>query len=136
MKAPVILLFTNDPSVCQAAQDAVFGSRHGLRLNRSSQDAFRSLREGTDDVDLVIIDLDPGMHGAALLEATADRLPVLVLTSLEEHFMQPLAKRHGALACLAKPFTAERLAEMIAELLRPRRAYCGGSSSTPASTHS
>lgn len=116
MKPPVILLFTNDPFVCRAAQDAVLPLRHGLRLIRSSREAFRVLQEDCADVDLAIIDLDPGMHGAALLEATVDRIPVLALTSLEEHYSTPLATRHGALACLAKPFTPGELAAAIEKL--------------------
>ena len=37
----------------------------------------------------------------------------MVLTSLEENYMEPLAKRHGALACLSKPLSAIRLQEAI-----------------------
>lgn len=39
-----------------------------------------------------------------------DRLPVVVLTSLEENYMAPLAQRHGAVGCLAKPFDAAGVA--------------------------
>jgi len=117
MKPPVILLLTKDPEVCRIAQDTVLQARHGLRIIRSSREAFRALAAGCEDVDLAIVDLDPGLHGAALLEATGDRLPVLALTSLEENDMLPVAARHGALACLAKPITAARLTKVINELL-------------------
>lgn len=122
MKAPVILLFTNDPFVGRVVEDAVLETRHGLRRICTSHDAFQTLQEGIDDADLAIVDLDPGMHGTALLEAMADRLPVIVITSLEENYLQPIASRRGARACLAKPFSAERLAKVIETLLQPSTA--------------
>ena len=118
MSPRVILLVCADPSVETLVREAAPATRHGLRVVQSSPEAFRQLREGCADVDLAIIDLDPGVHGSAILEAAGDRLPVLVLTSLEESYMQPIAARHGAVACLAKPFTAERLAKEITHILR------------------
>jgi DNA-binding NtrC family response regulator len=113
MKSRVILLLSSDPFVERVAREAVPATRHGLRVIQSSQEAFRQLREGVSDVDLAVIDLDPGMHGNALLEAACERLPIIVLTSLEENYMDPIATRRGAVACLSKPFTAERLAKEI-----------------------
>ena len=117
MNPRVILLLTTDPVVECAAREAVLATRHGLRVRQSSAEAFRELAEGCADVDVAVIDLDPGMHGAALLAAAGDRLPVVVLTSLEENYMQPVAKRHGAVGCLAKPFDAARLREAIETVL-------------------
>jgi DNA-binding response OmpR family regulator len=97
-------------------------TRHGLRTIHSASEAFHLLRDGCEDVDLAIIDLDPGMHGAALLEAAGDRLPVLVLTSLEENYMHPVATRHGARGCLAKPCTAEKLVAAIEAVLQMSHA--------------
>lgn len=119
MNPQVVLLLSTDPFVERVARAAVPATRHGLRVIQSTQEAFRQLHEGCADVDLAIIDLDPGMHGAALLEAAGDRLPVIVITSLEENYMHPVAVRHGAVACLAKPFAAERLEEAIAQALKP-----------------
>ena len=104
MKPPVVLLVSNDPAVASAV--------------RSSQAAFRQLQAAVSDFDLAIIDLDPGVHGSALLEAIGDRLPTLAVTSLEENYMDPITRRHGAFACLAKPFTADRLAELVNRALR------------------
>ena len=117
MKPHVILLLSTDPFVERVAREAVLATRHGLRVKQSTAEAFRELAEGCADVDVAVIDLDPGMHGAALLEAAGDLLPVVVLTSLEENYMEPLAKRHGALACLSKPLSAVRLQEAIETVL-------------------
>lgn len=117
MKPHVILIFSTDSIVEFIAREVIPEMRHGLRVIRSSPEAFRQLHEGCDDIDLAIIDLDPGMHGAALLEAAGDRLPVLVLTSLEENYMRPVAKGHGARSCLTKPFNPAQLRAAIEELL-------------------
>jgi DNA-binding NtrC family response regulator len=118
MKPQVILLLSSDPLVERIAREAVPATRHGLRVVQSSPEAFQHLCEGYADVDLALVDLDPGMHGAALLEAASERLPVIVLTSLEKNYMQPIATQRGAIACLAKPFTAEQLARAIEQALK------------------
>jgi DNA-binding response OmpR family regulator len=109
MKPAVILLLSTDAYVERLAREAVTATRHGLRVIQSTPQAFHELGTACDDVDLAIVDLDPGMHGAALLEAIGDRLPVIVLTSLEGEYMKPVASRHGARECLTKPFRAEQL---------------------------
>ena len=63
-------------------------------------------------LDLIIIDVDPGAHGLALLEAIsgcAAKPQVVVITALEETYMIPIAAKHGAAACLGKPITLHRL---------------------------
>ncbi len=117
MKPSVILLLSTDPYVERMAREAATATRHGLRVIQSTPAAFRELEEGCDDVALAIIDLDPGMHGAALLEAAGDRLPVVVLTSLEGEYMTPVARRHGARECLTKPFSAEQLQAALERVL-------------------
>ncbi len=116
MKPSVILLLSTDPDVGRLAQQAATATRHGLRVLQSTPAAFREL-EGCDDVALAVIDLDPGMHGAALLEAVGERLPVVVLTSLERDYMDPIARRRGARECLTKPFTAGQLQGALGRVL-------------------
>lgn len=116
MKPSVILLLSTDPYVERLAQEGATATRHGLRVLQSTPAAFQEL-ESCDDVALVVIDLDPGMHGAALLEAVGDRLPVVVLTSLEGDYMAPIAKRHGARECLTKPFSVAQLQGALERVL-------------------
>ncbi|MET0252739.1 MAG: response regulator [Terrimicrobiaceae bacterium] len=82
----------------------------------TAAESFRILRDGAKDVKLVIIDIDPEMHGVALLTAVAgfrENVPVVVVTGLEESYMKPLAVRRGAVECLGKPVAANRFAEVI-----------------------
>ncbi len=118
MKPHVILLISNDPAVEEIASEAVLATRHGMRLRRSSAEAFQQLMEGCEDIDLAVIDLDPGVHGKAVLEAACDRLPVIVLSGLEEAYVHPLSKRHGARGCLTKPFSAAQLRAAIEHVLQ------------------
>lgn len=63
-------------------------------------------------IQVVVVDVDPGAHGLALLEAIsscADRPPIVVITALEEAYMTPIAIKHGASVCLGKPITLQRL---------------------------
>ena len=69
----------------------------------------------------MIVDVDPGAHGLALLEAItgcADRPQILVITALEEAYMIPIARKHGASACLGKPITVQRLGSALNQVLQ------------------
>ena len=93
-------------------------ARAGLSLLHATgaKQAFELLREGLPVIDLVIIDVDPGIHGMAILEAITAREsspPVIVVTGFEQFEMAPIARHHGAAACIAKPFTA---AEFLARV--------------------
>ena len=118
MNTRTILLLSTDPTVEHVADHAVSGLKQRLHVVSSCREAMRRLTDSAAVTDLAIIDLDPGMHGVTLLNATSDRLPVLALTSLEQEYMEPIALRRGAAACLEKPITAERLREAIVRALR------------------
>ena len=49
----------------------------------------------------------------AALCALWHRLPVIVVTALEENHIKPMVLRHGAVACLGKPLSIERLRQVI-----------------------
>jgi DNA-binding NtrC family response regulator len=96
-------------------------ARAGLSLLQApdAKRAFELLRSGLAEIDLVIIDVDPGIHSMAILEAIAARdtsPPVIVVTGFEQFEMAPIARRHGAAACIAKPFTASELVARIEEV--------------------
>ena len=84
----------------------------------TSRDAFKFVRRHFRNLSLVIVDLDPGAHGMAILEAIsscANCPPLIVLTSLEETYAAPISRAHGASFCLAKPITIEKLVIAIEE---------------------
>lgn len=119
MKPRVILLLNADPDIEAAASAAALASWHGVRTAKTATDAFQVLGGGLDDVDAVIVDLDPEIHGSAILSALDGldpRVPVIAVTSLERSDMEPIARRHGAAICLAKPVAPELLAETLKQL--------------------
>src|SRR5437763_1370638 len=116
MKAHVILLVSRDPEVTQTVEDAVFNARHGFRHIAGREDALRALSAGCDDIDLAILDLEPGIHGLNLFNAAREHLPVLVLTQRNAEDMERILLRDGASGCLTKPFTEAELSVTIRRL--------------------
>ena len=126
MKDKLILLIDADADCAGVVLEAAARTAHGVRLNRDRAEAFAVLSHEFDWIDIIIMDLDPGSRGLALLEAIGTlhcRPPIIVLTALEESHVQPIAARHGAAACLGKPFSIERLRRTIDRVVGlPRRA--------------
>ena len=112
MKEKIILLVDADADCAGLVLEAGARTGHGVRLSRDSGEAFGFLSREFDRIDTIVIDVDPGTHGLALLEAISalhQRPPVIVLTGLEEAHMEPVAALHGAAECLDKPVSIERL---------------------------
>jgi DNA-binding NtrC family response regulator len=116
MKEKTILLVDADGDSEAIVSKAANRTGLDVLLAKSSRAAFRVLENRMQRLSLVIVDVDPGAHGLALLEAIsgcADRPPIIVITSLEEAYMKPIAMKHGAALCLAKPITVRRLSSAL-----------------------
>ena len=129
MKADILLIVDADPSSTELVSLAAMKTKHRVIRAKTSREAFRILDGGLGEVDVVVVDVDPGVHGWAVLEAidvSPTSPPVIVLTSLEEGYMTPVAAAHGAAACIGKPFTVEKIASVIEEISAPswRSAAC------------
>jgi DNA-binding response OmpR family regulator len=112
MKENVVLLVDADGDSVGIVLEAAARTGHTARLANTSPEAFEILKRDIRRLDLVIIDVDPGAHGLALLEAIngcAERPPIIVVTALEETYMKQIAAEHGAAACLGKPIRIETL---------------------------
>lgn len=119
MKKNSILLVDADGDCEELVALATAQTGHELRRVRTSSEAFTVLGRQIRHLAAVIVDVDPGSHGLALLEAVsscAERPPMLVLSALEETYMEPIAERHGALACLGKPIGRARLRATLQNL--------------------
>lgn len=114
-------------------------SRYGLSVLvvTTSGEAFKILKDRMGRFELVIVDVDPGAHGLALLEAIsacADRPPLLVISSLEETYMLPIAQKHGGAGCLGKPVDARKVSEALEGLRTHSRTCDGWGSLVPAAS--
>ena len=123
MKNKVILLVDTDADCAGLVLEAAARSGCGVRLSRDSREALDILHREFDRIGSIVLDLDPGTHGLALLEtlsALRRRPPVLVLTSLMESYMEPAAARHGVTACLGKPVAIDRLQRAIESVTKEK----------------
>jgi len=120
MKAHVILLVSTDSEVINAVEEAVFSERHGLRVVADRAGVVGEL--AADDIDLVILDLNPDLHDLDLFHTARGRVPVLVLTDREPKALNDILHRHGAGSCITKPFTETGLNAAVHDLLAPKTA--------------
>jgi|GEM_PF-1479153 len=122
MKENTLLLVDADGDSEAIVSEAAKRAGCEVLVAKTSRDAFRILGNQMQRLNLVIVDIDPGAHGLALLEAIsscANRPPIIVITALEETYMKPIALKHGAAACLGKPITARRLGSSLHEVSQP-----------------
>ena len=116
MKREILLVANGDAASNATIAEAVKQSGHLLRKISSCRQAFEILSCGLNGVDAVIIDLDPGVHSMAVLEAigsSAAAPPVIAITSRKETEIAPIAFRRGATDCIGKPFSVRRLLAVI-----------------------
>lgn len=112
MKENVILLVDADGDCEDLVSEAAARTGRDVLTAKTSRQAIAILRNQMRRLELVIVDVDPGAHGLALLEAIsgcADTPPIIVITALEESYMKPISQEHGATACLGKPITIPKL---------------------------
>lgn len=119
MKSNVLLIANRDGSANKTVAAAAAETARGLCHAKESREAFEILGDDLNNIDIVIIDLDPGVHSLSILEALSyckSAPPVIVVTGLEEADMAPVARRHGAAACIGKPFPSSQLASLIEDV--------------------
>jgi DNA-binding response OmpR family regulator len=127
MEKKPILLVDSDGDCEEAVASAAAQTGCRVEWVRSACDVFRSLCSRLHEFALIVIDIDPGSHVAALLEAInlcANVPPVITLTGFEESYMSPLVRVLGARACIGKPIACQELAAAFQKLLRKSDASC------------
>lgn len=125
MKRNVVLLIDADADTASSVLQAASLTNLNVRFARTSRDLFQLIQAGLDDVAVVVLDVDPGVHGMAVIEALdawGPAPPVIVISSLEETHIGPVALAHGAQECFGKPITIDRLKTAITKLTRPSDA--------------
>ena len=112
MKRKVVLVLDADADTARTVARVATTRNCDLRVVQTSKEFFHFCREDFGNVIAIILDMDPGMHGMAILEASdvcENNPPIIVVSALEEHHLGPVVQRHGATACLGKPLSFTRL---------------------------
>ena len=88
----------------------------GAMKTNGAPNTFDVLSLGLNDIDLAIVDLGASETNLAIVEALTHSQPappVIALLEEKDAGAMPLLQRHGAAACLKKPFCADELARLI-----------------------
>jgi DNA-binding response OmpR family regulator len=114
-----VLLVADADELSAMVAEAARKTGHGIRTASTCSNTFEILGLALDDVDLAIVDVDSSLHSVAILEALNDwdaGPPVIALTEVDEAEAATILRRHGAAACLKKPFGADELATLIQKI--------------------
>jgi DNA-binding NtrC family response regulator len=127
MERKTLLLLDVDGDCEEMVAKAAARQDRALLLARTAREAFEIITNQIHSLELIVVDVDPGTHGLALLEAIsaqAERPPMIVVTALEEAYMNPIAAEHGAAACLGKPLSLPRLIATLQQVEMHRGLTC------------
>ena len=116
MKSKVVLVLDADADTAGVVALAASSGNYDLRFAQTSKDFFHFCSDDFEDVAAIVLDVDPGVHGMAILEALdacENPPPIIVVSALEEHRLGPVVQRHGAIACLGKPLSFTQLGRAL-----------------------
>jgi len=117
----MLAVVDDDASIRKAVSSLVRSAGYSVRLYESGE-AF--LADDTlPGADCLLTDIQmPGMNGLELQLAVAQRfpgLPVIVMTAFPKPVLRSRALAAGAARFLGKPFPADELLEVLAEVAGP-----------------
>src|SRR5215469_16043286 len=119
MKRGLVLLYTRDSNFDHILAQALSGTDTIVLVGRTVADALEIFCLRGRELDLVVLDFNPGCRGMTLLSAIHgcyETLPILVVTSEESEHAIAIAHANGARICLTKPLPAALLAGAIVDL--------------------
>lgn len=123
MKTNILLVANGDIESDLEVIDAAARTAHGVRRASTRSRPSQILRRKLGDLEAVIVDLDENTQALSIVEAlgcSENKPPVIVLTNSK---MAPVAYRHGATACVIKPFTGGELASIISNVCLHAHAF-------------
>jgi DNA-binding response OmpR family regulator len=119
MKLGLVLLYTRDHNFDHILAQVFSGTDTIVLVGRTVADALGIVCRRGRELDLVVLDFNPGCRGMTLLSAIHgcyETLPILVVTSEESESAKAIACANGARICLSKPLPAGLLASAIVDL--------------------
>lgn len=124
MKPRLILLFTVDPHVRTALEQALHGSSAIVLVARNLRDALEIVSAKGRELDCAIVDIGQEFSGISLLGALGayrDRLSLVVIAA-NANYAETVTTGGDSMTFLEKPLPAELLAASLAypPIRRPR----------------
>jgi DNA-binding response OmpR family regulator len=116
MKRNVLLVTNSNNGLSSVVAVAARQTGRGLKEANSARRSFEILKLGLDDVDIAVVGIDASLHSLAILEALSywqTAPPVIALIDVDETEATHIVQRHGAAACLKKPFGPDELARLM-----------------------
>src|SRR5262249_53788690 len=119
MKRALVLLYTRDRNFDRILAQALSGTDTTVLVARTVADALEIVCRSRRELDLAVLDFNPGCRGMTLLNAIHgcyETLPIVVVTSEESEPANAVAYANGACICLSKPLPEGLLASAIVDL--------------------
>ena len=116
-----LLIVDDEETICQGCRRIL--GREGFRV-QTSTDASEGLSLAREwRYDAILLDIRmPDMDGIEFLEElrkTDSEVPVIIITGYPSTASEAAAKRLGAAHYITKPFTPDKIADAVRDLLRP-----------------
>jgi len=128
----LFLIVDDHPLVCSALDGMLRTAFEPCELLQahSAGEALETVRR-LEDIDLVLLDLKlpdvDGFQGLVQLRQAAPRIPILVLSGLEDVRLAQLAQSYGALGYVSKKSSAAEIVSAVREVLAGHTAFGGAS---------
>lgn len=124
----LFLIVDDHPLVCSALEGMLKTAFEPCELLQahSAAEALETVRE-LEDLDLVLLDLKlpdvEGFQGLLRLRKAAPRIPILVLSGLEDARLAEQARGYGALGYVTKKSSAAEIVAAVREVLSGKTAF-------------
>jgi CheY-like chemotaxis protein/anti-sigma regulatory factor (Ser/Thr protein kinase) len=114
----VVLMVEDEPSVREFARRVLNRAGHTLLTAGHAQEAIRAATDWVGRIDVLLTDVVmPGMHGPALAAKLSEARPgirVIYMSGYAQDVLPVSGPPEPSAAFLAKPFTADALAQVVA----------------------
>lgn len=124
----LFLIVDDHPLVCSALEGMLKTAFDpcDLRQAHSAAEALEAVKR-LDDVDLVLLDLRlpdvEGFQGLLQLRREAPKIPILVISGLEDERLVQLARSYGALGYVSKKSSAAEIVSAVRSVLAGKTAF-------------
>ncbi len=124
----LFLIVDDHPLVCSALEEMLRTAFEPCELLQahSAAEAMEKVRQ-IEDLDLVLLDLKlpdvDGFQGLIQLRKEAPKIPILVLSGLEDGRLAELARSYGALGYVTKKSSASEIISAVREVLAGNTAF-------------